>query len=58
MINIQDIVPFMKDGWVAMDECGAQLKELLKDCKDIFDECFSPSVKYGELYKNIDEALK
>ena len=22
MINIQDIIPFMKDGWVAMDKCG------------------------------------
>ncbi len=22
MINIQDIIPFMKDGWVAMDEDG------------------------------------
>ena len=22
MINIQDIIPFMKDGWVAMDENG------------------------------------
>ena len=22
MNNIQDIVPFMKDGWVAMDETG------------------------------------
>ncbi len=23
MINIQDIIPFMKDGWVAMDKSGA-----------------------------------
>lgn len=23
MINIQDIIPFMKDGWVAMDKDGA-----------------------------------
>lgn len=37
---------------------NAKLKELLKDCKDIFDECFSPSVKYGKLYKKIDEVLK
>jgi hypothetical protein len=22
MINIQDIIPFMKDGWVAMDKNG------------------------------------
>jgi hypothetical protein len=22
MINIQDIIPFMKDGWVAMDKSG------------------------------------
>lgn len=22
MINIQEIIPFMKDGWVAMDENG------------------------------------
>ena len=22
MINIQDIIPFMKDGWVSMDEDG------------------------------------
>lgn len=22
MINIQDIIPFMKDGWVAMDKDG------------------------------------
>lgn len=22
MINIQDIIPFMKDGWVAMDRAG------------------------------------
>lgn len=34
------------------------LKELLKECKEIFDECFSPSVKHGELYKKIDEALR
>lgn len=37
---------------------NAQLKELLKECKEIFDECFSPSAKHGELYKKIDEALK
>lgn len=36
----------------------AELKELLRECKGIFDECFSPSVKYGELYKQIDEVLK
>lgn len=35
-----------------------KIKELLKECKGIFDECFSPSVKYGELYKQIDEVLK
>lgn len=23
MINIQDIIPFMRKGWVAMDRCGA-----------------------------------
>lgn len=23
MINIQDIIPFMEDGWVAMDKDGA-----------------------------------
>lgn len=23
MINIQDIIPFMKDGWVAMDKNGS-----------------------------------
>lgn len=23
MINIQDIIPFMEKGWVAMDKCGA-----------------------------------
>lgn len=22
MINIQDIIPFIKKGWVAMDKCG------------------------------------
>ena len=44
--------------WKAKLEENAQLKELLKACKDIFDECFSPSAKYGELYKKIDEALK
>ena len=35
-----------------------KLKELLKECKDIFDECFSPSVKFGVLYKEINEVLK
>lgn len=35
-----------------------KLKELLKECKEIFDECFSPSAKHGELYKEIDEVLK
>lgn len=44
--------------WQAKLEENAQLKELLKECKGIFDECFSPSVKYGELYKQIDEVLK
>lgn len=37
---------------------NAQLKELLKECKEVFDECFSPSAKHGELYKKIDEVLK
>ena len=37
---------------------NAQLKELLKECKEVFDTVFSPSVKYGELYKQIDEVLK
>lgn len=23
MINIQDIIPFLEKGWVAMDECGS-----------------------------------
>lgn len=35
-----------------------QLKELLKECREIFDECFSQSAKHGELYKQIDEALR
>ena len=35
-----------------------QLKELLKECKEVFDECFSPSAEHGKLYKKIDEALK
>jgi hypothetical protein len=39
-------------------EENAQLKELLKECKEIFDECFSPSAKHGELYKKIDEVLR
>lgn len=43
---------------IKLVEQNAQLKELLKECKEIFDECFSPSAKHGELYKKIDEALK
>lgn len=35
-----------------------KLKELLEECKEIFDECFLPSAKHGELYKKIDEALR
>ena len=41
-----------------LEEENAQLKELLKECKEIFDECFSSSAKHGELYKQIDEALR
>lgn len=34
---------------------NTKLKELLKECRDIFDECFSPSVKKGKLWQEIDE---
>ena len=49
-VNIEDMLNLQTQ--------NAQLKELLKECKEIFDECFSPSAKHGELYKKIDEALR
>ena len=42
----------------ALEDENDKLKELLKECRYIFDECFSPSVKFGVLYKEIDEVLK
>jgi hypothetical protein len=43
---------------IKLVEQNAQFKELLKECREIFDECFSQSAKHGELYKQIDEALR
>ena len=43
---------------IKLVERAKQLEDLLKECKEVFDECFSPSAKHGELYKKIDEALK
>lgn len=43
---------------IKLVERAKQLEDLLKKCKEVFDECFSPSAKHGELYKKIDEALK
>lgn len=51
MINIQDIIPFMKDGWVAMDGDGEwwwydkkpvknkSLLQWLSDCDDVVHYC-------------------
>lgn len=49
-VNIEEVLK--------LQEQNAELKELLKECKEVFDECFSPSAKHGELYKKIDEALR
>jgi len=43
---------------IKLVERAKQLEDLLKECKEVFDECFSPSAKHGELYKKIDEALQ
>ena len=37
MINIQDIIPFMKEGWVAMDSNGIWRWYDRKPIKDSFD---------------------
>lgn len=55
---------FMVDGINAVNSIrelekeNAKLKEQLKECRDFFDECFSPSLKHGELYRKINEVLK
>lgn len=49
---------YTPEEWNTMLRTVNRTKELLKECKEIFDECFSPSAKHGELYKKIDEVLR
>ena len=49
---------YTPEEWNTMLRTVNRTKELLKECKEVFDECFSPSAKHGELYKKIDEALR
>jgi len=47
MISIQDIIPFMKDGWVAMDEDG---EWYWIDKKPVMDKDLLEWIPYGESF--------
>ena len=54
MINIQDIIPFMKDGWVAMDKDGNWSWSY--DLPTIYKDKFGSMLSRVELYRVFDIA--